>query len=182
MLSSVYSVCTRQLPWHPGVTSCQKVIKEMWWAPTELIRTALLLAGTGRVAVKRVSVRAGAKGESPGAPWTRGWYRLQHLVRLQISCWVRAAETFHIHQGREQEMLLIAVNNGLNLKHISSYRYKNGFFYLPAGRAPTNRGEASVNCWDLNCFKIRPLIFIKLLNDDDHGRYYRRDLLWHGSI
>lgn len=47
-------------------------------------------------------------------------------------------------QGREQEN--VAVNNGLHLKHISKYGYKNGFFYLPAGRAPTNPGEASVNC------------------------------------
>lgn len=80
---------------------------------------------------------------------------------------------------QSRTMLLIA---GLNLEHISSYGYKNEFFYLPAGRSPTNPEEASVNCWDLNCFKIRPLIFIKLLNDDDCRRYYRRDVLWHGSI
>lgn len=128
MLGSVYTVCTRKLSWHQDVTSCQKVIKEMWWTPADLIRTAVLLAEMGRVAVKGVSVRAGAKGESPGAPRTWIWYRLQHSLRLQISCWVRAAEwdTLHIHQGREQEN--VAVNNGLSLKHISRHGCKNELF------------------------------------------------------
>lgn len=184
MLSSVYSVCTRGLwqSWHQDVTSCQKLIKEMWWAPIDLIRSAQLLAGTGRVAVKWVSVRAGAKGESL-VQHERGagiGYSTLSGCRSAAEWEQQRPSTFTRVQSRK--MLFIDVNNGLTLKHISRYGYKNGFFYLPAGRALTNPGEASVNCWYLNCFQIRSIICFKLLNDEDYGRYCRRDLLWHGSI
>lgn len=42
------------------------------------------------------------------------------------------------------------------------YGTKNGVFYSPTGRAPPNPQEASINCRDLSCFKIRLLLFIKL--------------------
>jgi len=61
--------------------------------------------------------------------------------------------------------------------HVSKYGSKNGVFYSPAGRAPADPREASTNCRDLSCFRIRPLTFTELHNDDHYRRYYSTDLL-----
>lgn len=88
---------------HLGVMKGWEVTKQVWWALTCHIGAAVLLAGVGRLAVKCVSPVTGAKGELPVPRQQPGLYQLQQSVSLQISCWVRAAETFHLHRHRGWE-------------------------------------------------------------------------------